>query len=94
MVKSRRRSSIAVDVGAETPNATANSTTATFRRRGGGRRANTRRQNLELLDSNNRGQPLGQNNNLSGDDNMSEDERIGSKRNTNRAATRPTSMNL
>ena len=93
MIKLRRRSIIAVDGGAETPNATAKSTTATFRRRGGGRRATTRRQNLELLESDKRGQPLGQNNNLRGDENESEDDRIGGQRNTNRTATRPTSMN-
>ena len=93
MIKSRRRSIITVDDEGGTPNATVNSTTTTFRQQGRGRRATTRRQNLDLLRSASQGQPLGQNNNLSGDNNVSEDESFGSRRNTNRTATRPATMN-
>ena len=54
----------------------------------------TRRQNLELQESANQGQPLGQINNLSGDNQRSEDEETGSRRNTNRTTeARPTKMN-
>ena len=83
-----------VDDGGGTPNTTVNSTTTTFRRRGRGRRATTRRQNLELQESANQGQPLGQINNLSGDNQTSEDEETGSRRNINRRTeARPTKMN-
>ncbi len=83
-----------VDDGGGTPNTTVNSTTTTFRRRGRGRRATTRRQNLELQESANQGQPLGQINNLSGDNQTSEDEETGSRRYINRRTeARPTKMN-
>ena len=84
MIKLRRRSIMTVDDGGGTPKATANSTTTTYRQRGRGRRATTRRQNLELQESANQGQPLGQNNNISGDNDESEDDEIGSRRKTNR----------
>ena len=94
MIKSRRRSIMTVDDGGGTPNTTVNSTTTTFRRRGRGRRATTRRQNLELQESANQGQPLGQINNLSGDNQTSEDEETGSRRYINRRTeARPTKMN-
>ena len=94
MIKSRRRSITTAGDGGGTPKAAVNSTTTTFRQRGRGSRATTRRQNLELQVSANQGQPLGQNNNLSGDNYTSEDKEIGSQRNTNRRIeTRPTTMN-
>ena len=94
MIKLRRRSIITVDDGGGTPKTTANSTTTTFRQRGRGRRATTRRQNLELQESANQGQPLGQNSNISGENDESDDEEIGCRRKTNRRTrTRPTTMN-
>jgi hypothetical protein len=96
MVESRRRSIITVDDGEGTPNASAstvNSSATTFRQRGRGRRVTTRRQNLDLQESANQGQPLGHNNNLSGINNTSEDKVMGSPRNTNSTTTRPTTMN-
>jgi hypothetical protein len=93
IVESRRRSIITVDDGEGTLYATVNSSATTFRQRGRGRRVTTRRQNLDLQESANQGQPLGHNNNLSGVNNTSEDKEMGSPRNTNRTTNRPTTMN-
>ena len=79
MVESRRRSIITVDDGEGTPNATVNSSATTFRQQGRGRRATTRRQNLDLQESAKKGQPLGHNNNLSGVNNTSEDKEMGAQ---------------
>jgi len=93
MIKSRRRSIMTVDDGGGTPKATVKSTTTTFRRRGKGRQATTRSSQAESRTTriSQSGAALGQNNNLSGDNYMSEDEEIGSRKNTNRTET--TTMN-
>ena len=64
MINDGRHSITAVGDGGGTPkNTTANSTTTAFRRRSSGRRATTRRHDLAIHGSANRGQPLGHNNN-------------------------------
>ena len=94
MISGRRRSITAGGDGEGTPNSSAERTTTILRRRSGGRRATTHRQGLELQRSINQGQPLGQNYNISGEGNISNNEDATSRIATNhRSDSRQNTMN-